>query len=73
MRMTTVILAFLSSYNSPEISIYDSKTVPGHSWILVDDCAVEIKTSDMKTNLDKVIKKINDVCHLDLDDVGQKE
>lgn len=65
MRFSGVILALLASSGKPDISIFDSKTKPGQSWILVDDCAVEVKTSDIKAYPDKIIKQINDLCGLD--------
>lgn len=57
-----------------DVSIIDSKTRAGRSWVLVNDCAVEVNTSDIQYQPSLVIKKINDFCHLNLDklNVGQE-
>jgi hypothetical protein len=65
MRFTGIVFA-LAMQVPPEISVYDSKTKPGYSWILVNDCPVEVKTSEFK-NPDKVVAKVNAVCGLELD------
>lgn len=72
MRVGGIILTFLMA-GSPEISIYQSKTHKGYSWILVDDCPVEVKTSEFKDNPDKVIQKVNLMCGLNLEHVSQEE
>lgn len=74
MRFTGVILSLaMSGVYSPDISIYDSKTHTGYSWILVDDCPVEVKTSEIKENPDKVVQKVNLACQLNLDHVTKEE
>ena len=72
MRISSTILAVLLA-TGPDIAIIDSKVHPGKSWVLVDDCAVEVKTSEIKDNPDKVVKQVNDFCGLSLDHVNQKE
>lgn len=66
MRFSHVVIVALMSAH-PDISIFDSKTHPGKSWIVIDDCAVEVDTVDFKMNPDKVLKKVNDFCDLNLD------
>lgn len=72
MRLSSTILALLMA-SGPEISIYDSKTHSGKSWVLVDDCAVEVKTSDLKDHPDDVVNKVNEFCGLALDNVGTEK
>ena len=72
MRFTTAILA-LAMTVTPDISIFDSKVHPGKSWILIDDCAVEVDTIDFKYDSDKIVQKVNDFCGLNLDHVDKKE
>ncbi len=71
MRFSAILLALAASTN-PDISVFDSKTRPGTSWVLVGDCAVQVKTTDFQNNPEKIIKKINDFCKLELDDVNKE-
>lgn len=68
-RISSTIIALVMSIN-PDISIYDSKTEPGYSWILVDECPVKVKTVDLKLRQDEVIDKVNKMCGLYLDDIN---
>lgn len=63
MRFSGVLLAMMVSAG-PEVSIFDSKTAMGKSWILVDDCAAEVNTFDIKTNPDKVVQQVMDFCKI---------
>lgn len=45
--------AVANADSKPEISIFDSRTMPGESYLLLDDCFVALKT-----------KKITDDCYL---------
>jgi hypothetical protein len=66
--ISSILVALMVS--GPEISIFDSQTRPGKSWILVDDCAVEVKTVDIVKNQDKVIQQVNAFCGLNLNGIG---
>lgn len=72
MRFSHILLVAMASFN-PHIIVINSKTHPGKSWILVDDCAVEVTTSDFTTNPDKIVKQVNDFCDLSLDHVIEKK
>ena len=56
-----------------DISIIDSQTDPGSSYILVGDCAAKVKTRDIKDNPDKVVKQVNDFCGLELSNVSKEK
>jgi len=69
MGFSQVLMVALMSAH-PDISIFDSQSHLGKSWILVDDCAVEVNTADFQKSPNKILKKVNDFCNLGLDNLG---
>jgi len=72
MRFSHAVLVAVMSVQ-PMITVIDSKSHPGKSWVLVDDCAVEVDTADFKNDPDKILKKVNEFCDLSLDHVIEKK
>ncbi len=70
--MPSMLLLALLGYSSPDISIYDSKNNPKMSWILVNDCAVEVLKADFKDNPDKIVQEVNEQCNLNLRTIHEK-
>jgi len=64
MRFSHALLALAIGVNA-DVSIIDSRTHPGKSWIMVNDCAVEVDTADFKNNQDIIMKKVNAFCDYD--------
>lgn len=73
MRFTSAVLALAAMSTTPDISVIDSQTHTGYSWILVNDCAVEVKTYDIKFHEGKVINQVNEQCNLDLSHVTSEK
>jgi hypothetical protein len=72
MRFSHTLLVAAMSFH-PEISIFDSTVHKGKSWIMVDQCAVEVNTRDLMLDEDAVIRKVNYFCDLDLKNVSEKK
>lgn len=51
----------------PDIQFFDSKDDQTKTWLFIDDCPVRLDKKDLK-NWSKIIKEINRVCHMDLDE-----
>jgi hypothetical protein len=43
--------------HTPDISIFDSRTMPGESYLIMDDCFVPLKTTSDLCYVQKQIKK----------------
>lgn len=65
MLTLSFVLMMLVPAHAVEISYFDSTLSPKLSWVLVDDCAVPVLKADVK-NTCKILKRINNFCHLDL-------
>lgn len=63
MLLSFALMAALKT--EPKVEFFDSPDNDLITWALVDLCAVPIKKTEL-ANPDKVVKKINDFCHLDL-------
>lgn len=46
-------IAYADEMHTPDISIFDSRTQPGESYLIMDDCFVPLKTA-----------KTNDLCYV---------
>ena len=65
LRISALVMLLASQSHALEISYFDSVTNPKVSWVLVDDCAVEVPKAKVKDTC-FVVKRVSDVCHLEL-------
>jgi hypothetical protein len=64
------MIGILVAMSMAQISVFDSTVHKGKTWVLVDECAVEVNTVDIEKNPDKVINQVNEFCNLQLDGLG---
>lgn len=63
--MLRITMPLLMLFANADISVYDSKTDPKVSYVLVDDCAVPVLKSDFNSKDECIIiNKVNEFCHL---------
>jgi hypothetical protein len=65
LRLTTTILLMLPNVHAIDISYFDSETNPKMSWIVIDECLVEVK-KDKVHDTCYIIKKVDKECGLSL-------
>lgn len=64
MRISFILMAMLQ-VPPPVISIVDSKDDSKTSFVMIDNCKVAVKKTELK-DFDAVVEKVSRICGLDL-------